>query len=451
MNIIPYSDLGTNCIRKTTNKTTHVVGYSLDSAPSGDVTVTVTISNGKLTRSPTSLTFTTSNWYTPQIVTYTGVNDGIVDVVTPEIITLSASGGGYDGVSLVQNAFVYDTVTGTYYYGFFGHPSWMDFYHLTNGIETTRSSLISFVFNGNGLPSGTSTFTELSTNYTGAMHLINTSNLTNNGSVRRWRVTWTDVDAATWTHYLYLIPAAVPVGKLLIDHVGHESDNTTLHQTLINEANTAGIDVLYCSMPVVGENVETNSTITSTLTTGHNQMLSGGLDRVGYSPLELFFFDKVVALNHIEANLSYGSNIYMCGISGGGWTATLMGAMDTRIKKTLSVRGVIPLRLRVSAGDYEQGTTLATTGSRIYTDLYRTVCSISDCIVLSTTGNRVYKTIINTNDTTMTYAIWKYTLEKFQELCIDAGGEYKQAISTTLAQAAHIYQAEDRAQILNEL
>ena len=82
--IIPYSDLATNCIRKTTNKTTHVCGYSLNEAPSSDVTVTVTISNSKLTRSPTSLTFTTLNWFTPQIVTYTGVNDGVTDIITNE-------------------------------------------------------------------------------------------------------------------------------------------------------------------------------------------------------------------------------------------------------------------------------------------------------------------------------------------------------------------------------
>lgn len=449
--IVPYSDMLTNCIRKTTNKTTHICGYSLSEVPSGDVTVTVTISNGKLTRSPTSLTFTTSNWYTPQIVTYTGVNDGVTDIITDEVITLAASGGGYDGISLVQDTFVYDNATGTYYYGWFGQPSWMDFYSTAATSSTTRTSAINYIFNGNGIPSGYATLTVMSAAHTGVMHVINSSALTGFSSITRYRVTWTDVDGFTWTHYLYQIFASSPAGRLMMDHIGHETDTTQKHADLINALLALGIDVLYSSMPVCGENVETNTSITGTTTTGHNQMLSGGLDRVGYSPLELFFFDKIIALNYIVANQSYGSNIYACGISGGGWTATLLGAMDTRITKVFCVRGVMPQKMKSAAGDYEQGDSLATSGSRVYTDFYRTISSVSDLIMLCCTGGRYYKTIANSYDSTLGNVVWKYVGDKFTELATSYGGTYEQFISNASGQATHGYQTDDISAITDEL
>jgi len=449
--IIPYSDLATNCIRKVTNKTTHICGYSLNEAPSSDVTVTVTISNGKLTRSPTSLTFTTLNWFTPQIVTYTGVNDGVTDIITNETITLAASGGGFDSVTLVQDGFVYDTITGTYYYGWFGQPSWMDFYSLTNGVAATRSSAIGYIFNGNGLPSGYSTLTVMSTTHTGTMHLIQSSSLTGFSSISRYRVTWLDVDGFTWTHYLYHIFSSTAVGKLLIDHIGHETDTSQNHSALISAALAAGVDVLYSSMPVIGENVETNPTVTSTSVTGHNQMLSGGLDRVGYSPLELFFFDKVIGLNYIEANFSYGSNVFACGISGGGWTVTLLGAIDTRVKKVFGCRGVMPQKMKSVNGDYEQGDSLATSGTRLYNSFYRTIASMSDFILLCCTDSRYYKTVTNSYDGTVGAPVWKYVGAKFTALATQYGGTYEQSISNASGQASHAYQTDDIAAIVSEL
>ena len=49
---------------------------------------------------PTSLTFTTSNFGSPQTVTVTAVDDSFVEGFHASTITHSASGGGYDGVSI---------------------------------------------------------------------------------------------------------------------------------------------------------------------------------------------------------------------------------------------------------------------------------------------------------------------------------------------------------------
>ena len=72
---------------------------ALSAQPSGTVTVTVTGYGGTdLTPNPLILTFTAVNWSTPQTVTLAAVEDE--DFVSDEaLLTLTGSGGGYDGVT----------------------------------------------------------------------------------------------------------------------------------------------------------------------------------------------------------------------------------------------------------------------------------------------------------------------------------------------------------------
>ena len=71
----------------------------LDAVPSGTVTITVS-PDADVSVSDTSLVFTTGDWSTPQTVTVTAVNDAIVEGSHTGTITHSASGGGYDSVSI---------------------------------------------------------------------------------------------------------------------------------------------------------------------------------------------------------------------------------------------------------------------------------------------------------------------------------------------------------------
>ena len=77
-------------------------GYTvvLDAPPTATVTVAVSGASGTdLTVSPTSLTFTTTNWDQPQTVTVTAAEDG--DAVADDVVTLThtARDGGYDGLT----------------------------------------------------------------------------------------------------------------------------------------------------------------------------------------------------------------------------------------------------------------------------------------------------------------------------------------------------------------
>ena len=87
----------------TTNVTeggvTDTYDVTLNAQPSASTTVTIT-SDSQLSVSTTTLTFTTANWDTPQTVTVTAVNDSVVEGAHTGTITHSASGGGYDSVSV---------------------------------------------------------------------------------------------------------------------------------------------------------------------------------------------------------------------------------------------------------------------------------------------------------------------------------------------------------------
>jgi len=67
----------------------------LNVVPTGDVTVTVS-PDAQVTVDKTTLTFTTLDWFTPQTVTVTPVNDALSEGTHPGVVSHTASGGGYD-------------------------------------------------------------------------------------------------------------------------------------------------------------------------------------------------------------------------------------------------------------------------------------------------------------------------------------------------------------------
>ena len=72
----------------------------LDTQPSGEVTVTVGGATDEVTAQPASLSFTLANWSDPQSVTVESAHDD--DALPDEAVRLthSASGGGYNGVTI---------------------------------------------------------------------------------------------------------------------------------------------------------------------------------------------------------------------------------------------------------------------------------------------------------------------------------------------------------------
>ena len=143
--------------------------------------------------------------------------------------------------------------------------------------------------------------------------------------------------------------------KLMIYHQGHEGDfyhgKNTIEFFLKN-----GYSVLAFSMPLLGPNnqplIETE--FGSIKLASHNYF--SFLESSKFSPLKFYFEPIVQSLNYVEQNFNY-ENVYMVGISGGGWTTTVYASLDERILQSYSIAGSIPIPLRTSEndlGDYEQ-------------------------------------------------------------------------------------------------
>ena len=81
---------------------TDSITYVLTSQPTASVVITPSASGSKVSLSPTSMTFTTGNWATPQTLTVTAVDDSSVEGSHSDTIThvISSGDANYSGVSI---------------------------------------------------------------------------------------------------------------------------------------------------------------------------------------------------------------------------------------------------------------------------------------------------------------------------------------------------------------
>ena len=89
----------------------------LDSQPTDTVTIEIQFNeDGQLNISPTTLTFTSNDWNTPQTVTVWAEDDGIIDLPKPNGFDHEVSGGDYDQIELGSVQVVIEDTTVTYIY-----------------------------------------------------------------------------------------------------------------------------------------------------------------------------------------------------------------------------------------------------------------------------------------------------------------------------------------------
>lgn len=159
-------------------------------------------------------------------------------------------------------------------------------------------------------------------------------------------------------------------GKLVIVHGGH-SDNSCDHIPLWpnnigstgylqSQLLNAGYDLLIVWMPLFGPNDP------GIFEHGQHGYFAN-LETSTYNPLDAFLADQIIALNYVIPQFSY-NDVYMVGLSGGGWTTTLEMLIDRRITKGYAVAGSHPKYLRFDTcsmdtpsgdlGDWEQARTL---------------------------------------------------------------------------------------------
>jgi polygalacturonase len=188
----------------------------------------------------------------------------------------------------------------------------------------------------------------------------------------------------------YLFVPVNRINRLVILNPGHlctlkESPETNYGiEAAINGLLHAGFDVLAVFMPHVSE-TDCNLDHCSVM----NKVLSAGNHPATYG-LRFFLEPEIVCLNYLLSKINY-KDINMVGLSGGGWTANLLAAIDDRIKFSFSVAGSMPLYYRsdLSMGDIEQ----------FIPELYRNIAGYPDLYILGAYGKgRKQIQVLNRND-----------------------------------------------------
>lgn len=248
-------------------------------------------------------------------------------------------------------------------------------------VERLRGKLIAFLWGDPGLPSALpSTIAQdfIDNRYNDISSLIRIDKL-----ILR-------MESGLESHVYHFIPK-YPNNKIILYHQGHKGDFYK-GKKQISKFLDNGYAVLAFSMPVLGPN---NKPVIQLPRLGKLKLINHDsmkfLSPENGHPVKYFIEPVVIALNYLEKKQSYLSPS-MVGISGGGWTTTLVAAVDTRIGKSFPVAGSYPIYLRSNSprdrGDYEQTTP----------ELYNTV-NYLELYVLGAYGfGRKQLQVINKND-----------------------------------------------------
>ncbi|MEX0642079.1 MAG: hypothetical protein WD468_05230 [Pirellulales bacterium] len=223
--------------------------------------------------------------------------------------------------------------------------------------DAKRSQLVNYIWSG-GLPSTVPSVTTnvgLPTQSLG----IDPSNV---ASVDRLT---TNVSGWSFNALSYLMHPTntANANRLAIVHQGHANNLEAGVGTTANHLLQQGFTVLTMMMPLHGWNTDTTAVIPGqggvTYST-HDQMILNTSPANGGRGFRLFLEPVVQGINYLQATNPSLQNVSMVGLSGGGWTTSLMAAVDPRISLSIPVAGSAPLYVRnddvtqSSYGDTEQ-------------------------------------------------------------------------------------------------
>ncbi|MBD3378469.1 hypothetical protein GF406_25805 [candidate division KSB1 bacterium] len=156
--------------------------------------------------------------------------------------------------------------------------------------------------------------------------------------------------------HIYHFNPTVPKNHIVIYHQGHRGDFIKSKEQ-IGFFLDHGYPVVAFCMPLLGLNNQPTVYLErfgylEMTTHDHLKMLN---PQAGH-PVKFFVEPIIRTLNYLLE--SGHSSFSMVGISGGGWTTTLVAALDPRILKSFPVAGTYPIYLRSNSqrdwGDYEQ-------------------------------------------------------------------------------------------------
>lgn len=253
---------------------------------------------------------------------------------------------------------------------------------------------------------------------------------------------------------MWLYQARYPSGVSLLYHAGHDftplSDATL---ALLPRLLAAGVDVVVVGMILVPYNPD--PTYQGYLIQVHTD--PAAMPRVnGNHPLAFFLEPAIAGINALKA--VYPSRpVNMVGLSGGGWTVSLMAALDMRIVKSFNVAGSQPFDVFLDGSvspawgviwrDWEQGSP-----HQGHTDTYQ-IAGYRDLYVMGASGaGRSQLQILNEYDPC---CFWANGADlsygrAVQKRVLEIGdGDYRLWVDR--GQSTHTVSLAATNQILNEL
>ena len=136
--------------------------------------------------------------------------------------------------------------------------------------------------------------------------------------------------------YVWYPTVATSNGLLMMYGVGHTADwELAGGGDMIRALIEAGYTVCGFLMPANG-----SAAVHNTYT-----------DLPGLNYTKFFIEPTVRAINELAAGFA---GVYMCGLSGGGWTTVMSTAIDTRISRSVEISGSYPLYIMGISRDWEQ-------------------------------------------------------------------------------------------------
>ncbi len=145
--------------------------------------------------------------------------------------------------------------------------------------------------------------------------------------------------------------------KLMIFHEGHgRGRNPNLYKTNIQFFLEKGFTIYHLSMPLYGFNKK--KPIVDIPNIGKVPFEKHEDFAYLENPLSYFISPVIQMINYAERSQNF-DQIAMVGLSGGGWTTTIVAGIDQRVEKSFPVAGSYPIYIRFyhrkkDMGDFEQ-------------------------------------------------------------------------------------------------
>ena len=139
----------------------------------------------------------------------------------------------------------------------------------------------------------------------------------------------------------YIFHPKISNNRLMFYHQGHVG-GFYLGKKTLKQFVKEGFTVYAFSMPLIGTN---NQPIVDIDKLGTIQLTRHQQLRYFENPIQ-YFINPVITMINYSSNKKF-DDIAMVGFSGGGWTTTLVAAMDSRINYSFPVSGSIPLFISI--------------------------------------------------------------------------------------------------------